>query len=213
MTGTKTFLTKAVIATSLLALAACDTLGNPFEALGRKPPSPDEFQVVSRKPLAMPNSLSLPEPRLGERSPLEPNPSQDAIAALLGSPGTPVVAASDGEAALLAAANASAADDDIRVQVEADRSDAEANKPYEAPSIFELLDGSPKEEFPDALNAEAESRRLQSEGIAAAPVNPNDRPQVAREGSESKPNDLFYETADGKPKNTLPTQNSKPAFE
>jgi len=218
MTGTtslktKRLLTRSVIAVSLLTLAACDTIGNPFEVLGRKTPAPDEFQVVARKPLVMPNSTRLPEPRLGERSPLEPNPSQDAITALLGTPSAPIVAQSGGEAALLAAANASAADGDIRARVEEDRREEDVNKPYEAPTLLELLDGDKDEEFPDTLNAEAESRRLQSEGVSAAPINPNDRPGLRPKTAESAEEQLFYETDDGKPQNTLPTQNSKPAFE
>lgn len=214
MTGMKRHFTKAAIAVSLLSLAACDTLGNPFVVLGRKAPSPDEFQVVSRKPLTMPSTVALPEPRLGERSPLDPNPSSDAIAALLGpTSASTIPSGSAGEAALLAAANAQANDGDIRTKVEADRASADENKPYEAPSLFDLLGDDDKTDYPDALDADAEARRLQTEGVAAAPINPDDRPNAARESTRTDDKDLYYQTDDGKPRNRLPTQNSKPAFE
>ncbi|MEO1491704.1 MAG: DUF3035 domain-containing protein [Pseudomonadota bacterium] len=205
---------KAAIAVSLLSLAACDTLGNPFEVLGRKAPAPDEFQVVSRKPLVMPNSVALPEPRLGERSPLEPNPSSDAIAALLGTPTISTVpAGSAGEAALLAAANAGATDGDIRTKVEADRSNADANKPYEPPTVFELLGSDSDQEFPDALDADAEARRLQTQGVAAAPINPDDRPAGAVRKAAETEGSLIVREQESKPRNRLSRPNTGPAFE
>ena len=54
----------------LLALSACGAIGNPLEALGARIPPPDEFQVIVRKPLVMPASATLPEPRPGVPSPL-----------------------------------------------------------------------------------------------------------------------------------------------
>lgn len=194
----------------LTALAGCDTFGNPVDILSGKRITPDEFQVVARKPLRMPGSLSLPEPRLGEVSVLEPDPRTDAVIALLGGP---VVAGGAsggaGERALLDAANASAEQTEIRAALQADEENLDANQPYEAPSIFELF-GTSKEKPADAIDPAAESRRLQVQGISPAPVDPEERPP--EEGETSQDPGLFYLTPDGKPANRLPSATTTPAF-
>ncbi|MEM1300749.1 MAG: DUF3035 domain-containing protein, partial [Pseudomonadota bacterium] len=63
----------------IIGVSGCETIGSPFDALSTKKRAPDEFQVLARKPLKMPGTLDLPEPRLGEVSPLEPDPTTDAI--------------------------------------------------------------------------------------------------------------------------------------
>lgn len=164
------------MAAVLLSVPACSRIGNPLEALGAKIPPPDEFQVMARKPLVMPATNSLPEPRPGEVSPLEPNAQSDAQMALLGAggsvPGTG--APSAGEQILLSSANTASASSEIRVQLEEEKIDEKENKPYEAPSLFATLglqDGEPLDEE-QLLDPAVEARRLQSEG-KVAPVDPN----------------------------------------
>ncbi len=102
----------------LLALSAC---GNPLEALGAKIPPPDEFQVIATKPLVMPATAALPDPRPGAPSPLDPDPHREAVQALLGTSASPVESTSPpsaGEQILLSSANAAAASSEIRVQLE-----------------------------------------------------------------------------------------------
>jgi hypothetical protein len=217
MSGTLKIYRLGTMALCLGALMACDTIGNPFQALGTRPPAPDEFQVVSRKPLNMPSGLALPEPRLGERSPLDPTPERDALTALLGpDAGTPIPSASAGEQALLAAANANSSNSEIRQVIQEDLVTADSNEKYEPPSIFEVFGSDGKQPVKDALNPAAEARRLQTQGIAAAPIDPDDRPAAAAapksdEGLNSDGNVLTYDTADGKPKR--PLEYSTPAFE
>lgn len=169
-TAMRVLLGAGLIATTALA-AGCDRVGNPFEALGRQAPPPDEFAVMERKPLIMPPSLGLPEPRPGAPSPLDPDPNRDAAVALLGSDVRPVSReVTAGEVALLESADAAAASNDIRVQLTLD--DRKDNQPYEPPSIFEVLgmsDPSPTDDT-ERLQPVTESQRLQREGIAA----PND---------------------------------------
>lgn len=200
----------ALAGACLTMLAGCDTLGNPMDILSGKRTTPDEFQVLARKPLRMPGSLALPEPRLGEASALEPDPRTDAVIALLGGP---VVAGGSsggaGEQALLDAANATAEQTEIRAALRADEENFDSNKPYEAPSIFELF--GPSEKKPeDAIDPGAESRRLQVQGIAPAPINPEDLPPEQAEEREGA--ELFYNTVDGKPDNKLPSATTTPAF-
>ncbi len=169
----------------LLALSACGSTGKPLEGLGAKIPPPDEFQVIARKPLEMPAAATLPEPRPGAPSPLDPDPHRDAMQALFGTRGSPVVSTIEPSAAeqvLLSSANASAASSEIRVQLEEERIQEAAAKPYEPPSLGELLGLSGGEVLDESelLDPVAESQRLQREGYVT-PVDPNAAAEVEDE--------------------------------
>jgi len=200
---------------ALLALAACSTIGSPLEAIGAKVPPPDEFQVMTHKPLQMPGTLDLPEPRPGAASPLDPNPQQDAMVALLGTTGSPAVtgaAPSSGEQVLLSSANAAATSSAIRVQLEEDKIAEKTSKPYEPPSLGELLgltaSGSEKLDEKELIDPLAESQRLQREGLPA-PVDPN---AAAPEGEEAKRESVTsYYPATGRPQNKIVHEGTGPA--
>lgn len=195
----------AGLAAALLALAGCGGNNNPLKAISGSIEAPDEFQVIARKPLEMPPSAQLPEPRPGTPSPLDPNPQRDAVAALLGASGAPAAAAagpSAGEQVLLSSANAAAASREIRVQLEQDKVEAEAGKPYQPPSLGELLSGGSKEEKIDEaemLDPIAESQRLQREGVRT----PSDPEAVAEipESERRKPVEPTYPT--GRPQSPI----------
>jgi len=191
------------ITAMLLAFAACDRIGNPIDALGGRIPAPDEFQVVTHKPLMMPLTAELPEPRPGAASPLDPDPHRDAQRALLGSSGSQVLSAaapSAGEQILLTSANAATASSEIRVQLEQEKIAEKANQPYKPPSLFEVLGGTGGEKLDEStlLDPEVEARRLQSEGNVT-PVDPNATAEVEEE--PTPPVTTFYPT--GKPQNRL----------
>jgi hypothetical protein len=196
----------------LLAVPACDTIGNPLEALGARIPPPDEFQVIPREPLLMPASASLPDPRPGAPSPLDPDPHRDALQALFGSRGSPVVETiepSAGELVLLNSANAAATSSEIRVQLEEDRIQEEAAKPYSPPSLGELLGGSKGEKLDESelLDPVAESQRIQREGFVT-PVDPN----AAAEEEEEEIRELHEtEYPPGRPQNALKFEGAAPA--
>ena len=204
--------TAATVAIAMLALAGCGRVGNPLEVLVAKPAAPDEFQVITRKPLQMPMAVMLPEPRPGARSPLDPDPNRDAVVALMGAD-TRMAAAgtSAGEQALLAAANASASDPEIRATLAEDRDGRGSNEPYEPPLIWELFGLRGEAPTRDAIDPAAEARRLQTEGIAAAPIDPNDRPAV--EGEVVEERSQYPEIGvGGPPRNKLPSSGPTPAF-
>lgn len=182
------------VTTALLCVTACGAIGNPLAVLTEKPPVPDEFSVLSRKPLQMPSSVALPEPRLGERSALEPDPNTDAIVALLGSSAVSrVQTASAGEGALLTAANAAAEQTEIRRILESETRAAEEDKPYEAPSLFDLFgDDGEKQNSEDLINPASEARRLQSEGVAAAPIDPSDVPEEAVDATTDPDDEIIF---------------------
>ncbi len=78
---------RAIIAvTAVLTLVACAD-GTPSLMNLRSGQGPDEFAIVPPKPLQMPESLAeLPEPTLGGSNRADPQPFDEAIVALGGSP-------------------------------------------------------------------------------------------------------------------------------
>ena len=78
---------RAIIAvTAVLTLAACGD-DTPSLMNLRSGQGPDEFAIVPPKPLQMPESLAeLPEPTLGGSNRADPQPFDEAIVALGGSP-------------------------------------------------------------------------------------------------------------------------------
>lgn len=173
---------------AVTALSGCDRLGSPFDALGGKNASPDEFKVVTRKPLNMPGSaVRLPEPRLGERSPLEHDPGSDARELLTGERTDVRTGGSAGESALVAAATANNANSTTGANLADREAELEKNKPYEPPTLVELLgsDGKPAK---DVLDPDAEARRLRTGATTTTPVNPND----TGDGTKDKNNNDGY---------------------
>ncbi len=176
--GAKRIAGVAGVLGAMLALAGCSGSQSPLEAISPRLPPPDEFQVVTHSPLEMPASLSLPEPTPGAPSPRDPQPQREAMAALLGNTGSRVVSnasPSAGEQVLLSSANAAATSSEIRVQLEQDKIAEKTNKPYEPPSLGELLgltgDGEKLDEK-ELIDPQAESQRLQREGVAT-PADPD----------------------------------------
>lgn len=211
----------AVLAVAGIAVSGCETIGNPFEAIAKKKPAPDEFQVLARKPLQMPGSGvsslrapgALPTPEPGAVSPLEPTPKADAMAAL---GATPVLSTSvsRGEAALLQAADAASASSEIRVQLSQENAEREANAPYKPKPIWEVLgvsdDSGPYVDPAIVIDPVEESQRLQTAGLST-PSDPNAKPAEEPEKRVSVRTQLFYPTPDNRaPRNTFTNTNTRP---
>lgn len=188
----------------LSLMGGCSQFGNPMDVIQGKVKTPDEFEVVARKPLKMPRTLNLPVPRLGEASPLEPTPRADAASALLGTApaGTTPGRVSQGEAALLEAANARASDPAIRRVLEEDKTRVDDTQPYQSPSLFSLI-GEEDEPIEDPLDPAAEARRLQAEGISNAPVDPNDAGERERTRQSAVGAGASYPNVGRRPDNQL----------
>ena len=148
----------------VLLLAGCGF--NVREELGIQSKGPDEFSVVKKKPLQMPNSTAaLPEPRPGAASLVDPTPKEDAQAALTGKRSNSAAAAtqSKAESALLSAAKAGQADPSIRKKLEEEDSSGEA-------LLLDGLLGKGKTDE-DQLDAAEEAKRLAED--ARRGKNPN----------------------------------------
>jgi len=202
----------AGLAAALAALAACDRVGSPFEALGGRVPPPDEFQVIQYAPPVVPESYTLPEPQPGAPSPRAPNPDREAVAALLGPEAAQAAAAepSPGERVLLGSADAASTSGEIRVQLERDQRRAAADEEYEPPTIWQLLGFASDEEEIDetqVIDPVTEAERLQAQGVPA-PVDPE---AAARAAEEAEPEEEV-EPIDRRPTNRIGPP-PEPAFQ
>lgn len=200
-----------------LGAAGCDTLGNPIDALRAKRGGPDEFQVLARDELTMPPSIrpsTLPTPRPGTPSPLEPDPRREAVAALAAETGLGASgersAISRGESELLAAADATATSPETDAELARRSERLDAARPYEAPTLLELLEGRDPSVSAETIDPDSEARRLAAEG-ARAPVNPDAGPRPPLPGLGEEP-EFFYDTArqGTAPRNTFTNTGTTP---
>lgn len=152
------------LAGAAVVLSVVSACGDGFRKdLGLIGEGPDEFTVVPRKPLSLPQNGDLPTPRPGEVSPLDPTPLADAQRALQVEVGaTEASAPSSGEAGFVQAAGAAGASDAVRTQLETEA----------APDDRRVLDIWLGKDEPgiDPLDQEAEARRLAEQ--AQRSVNP-----------------------------------------
>lgn len=156
---------------SLLALSACENTRKQFD-FSKK--APDEFAVVRRAPLEIPEHIdisSLPTPQPGAARPQEVSPVDQARASVLGTAATP--AAHDGvtpsELAILERAGAVTVPAHVRTQV--DEETAQIVKD-ETPAFQRLkrMMGKRVEEHAVEVDPTAETLRLRENREAGRPV-------------------------------------------
>lgn len=154
-----------------LGLSGCAPLRQAV-GLGKNPP--DEFQVVSHPPLAMPANYDLPTPNPGEARPQEATTTATAQTLLLANGTTPAGAApavdtvTDGEKALLAQAGVANIDPKIRAEV-----DAEAEKERaQGNTVMEYLAFWRPAPLPGTVvDPEAEQQRIQQDAALGKPAS------------------------------------------
>ena len=173
----------AAVAAALAAALVLGGCGGARNALGLNRTSPDEFAVVSKAPLVLPPNFALRPPMPGAPGPQQLNPGLDAQAALLNRP-APVAdavaapapsapdaafpAVSPGEAALLQAAGAGAADPDVRARIELEAAQiADRGRSFAERVLFWQQPGGPG----DIIDPVAEADRLRAAGAAGLPPN------------------------------------------
>lgn len=164
-----------------LALGACTDLKT---TLGINRKGPDEFTVVAKAPLILPPDFALRPPEPGALRPQETNPSALAASALTGrAPPTfseqrqsQTAGASRGEIAMLRQAGAENADPTIR-QVIREESTllAERDKNFTDKILFWQ-----KDDKNEALDAEAEAKRLREAAAAGQPTTAGETALVQR---------------------------------
>lgn len=197
----------ALTTLAMVAGAALSGCGGTREALGLdKKPAPDEFQVTTRQPLALPPNYQLRPPQPGAQ-PLEAAVTDQAKQTVFGrdpaqaqaqglaivpvgtrnavappvpanAPAVPGFARrSAGEQALLTRAGASSADPNIRILVDRDSQQiADANKTL----VDDLLFWRKPPEPGVMVDADKEAERLKQNQAAGKPPTDGDTPTIKR---------------------------------
>jgi len=141
--------------------------------------APDEFSVLTKRPLEMPGSFAaLPAPEPGKASTRDRDPLADARAALAFEPvpaSTAPFAPSATEAALLSSAGA--VDPSIRAKLATEREIYEAEQEvYLLDRLIPRLREGRGDTNPEAIDAAQERLRLQQAGVAPRPAGGSAQP-------------------------------------
>lgn len=156
-----------------LLVTGCDTVK---EELGLTRHTPDEFAVMQRAPLEIPADLNtLPKPNLGAPRPQEIPAKQQAQQAILGEVSTVADQESRSEKILLQKAGATAAQPDIRKQLELD---AKVQSEDKRAVVKRLLNIGSDEKPASVVDAEAEAKRIQDAKKAGQSVTTGETPTV-----------------------------------
>lgn len=167
----------------VLGLSAC---GGFQEQLGLTKQSPDEFRVVSRAPLTVPPDFALRPPEPGAPRPQEGTPAQQAERAVFSnSAGLPAVASqtainpnrSAGEQSLVSAAGAGNSDPNIRLIV--DRETKQLNAESER-FVDALVFWNAQSPAGTIVDPAAELKRLQENAALGLPTTTGATPQIER---------------------------------
>ena len=174
----------AAVVAAALPLAGCDSFNR---AIGKTRVIPDEFQVVSNAPLAIPPDYALRPPRVGN-GPEQANPTEQARETVFRAGDNANQAAADppdtkmsqGEQDLLRQAGAASAPSNIRQTIDADPTEG---VPFDRGLVDKLLFWSgpttpPSNQVLDANAEESRIRLAQSvarpSGAGTAPTAPAD---------------------------------------
>ncbi|KAF0145651.1 MAG: hypothetical protein FD153_225 [Rhodospirillaceae bacterium] len=152
------------------------------KVLGYDKTVPDEFRVVARAPLTMPEAFDLPAPTPGVQRPQEQTPSTQAYQALLGRPGqraNGMRVVSPGIGAFLQAAGADRSEANIRAIVEREVMTTLLEQRSITDHMVFWRDVIP--EGGPVVDAEKEQRRLRENQALGRPINTGEVPvQVPR---------------------------------
>ena len=162
--------TFGLLACTSLMLGGCDSLSR---AMGKTRVIPDEFQVVSNTPLAIPPNYTLRPPRIGGGNDRQQSPTEQARETVFragdnqqASLPQSSTTRSAGEDDILRQTGADNAPSDIRKQVDAD---PKAGIPFERSLVDKIVNWDPATTPPsdDVLNPGSEANRLrQSQSVA-----------------------------------------------
>lgn len=170
----------AALGVATLPLGGCDSFNR---AIGKTRVIPDEFQVVSNAPLAIPPDYALRPPRVGN-GPEQANPTDQARETVFragdtstSQPPAPSATMSVGEQDLLRQAGANAAPSDIRQTVDADPTEG---VPFDRSLVDKLLFWSGPTTPPsnDTLNPGDEQSRIRVAQSVAKPGGPAAAPSA-----------------------------------
>lgn len=173
----KAFSSSILCGLSVLSLVLCGC-SNVKENLGLEKEAPDEFAVIRRAPLEIPEQLVLPPPRPGMPRPQENAPVQEAKAAIFGSGQNATTEKSAAENAILQKTGSNQTASDIRAAVDTDAERLkDANKPV-AQKLLGIVGQGGEEPSASVVNAEEEAERIQKNIKEGKPVTEGETPTV-----------------------------------
>jgi Protein of unknown function (DUF3035) len=161
----------ALLTLALLAftLPACERARQSL-GLGKSPP--DEFKIVSRAPLTVPDEFTLPAPVPGKSRPQELQPEQDAQAALFGAPlGGDAEQVSPGEQSVVMTAQVEDEVADIRDTVDQEYAAMQIEGTWIDDVIWWREEPDPTAVL---IDPKKESDRLQNNSALGLPANEGD---------------------------------------
>ena len=162
----------------LIALPLGGCSGNVREQLGLEKDKPDEFAVLTRAPLEMPSTLTLPPPNLGAPRPQESTTIAEAKEAVFGKEAEKTEnVSSTGEDVLLQKAGSQSIEPNIRAKVNKETAElVDRNKPV----AEKLLNITGNNDVPSAtiVDAKKELERLQQNKKEGKPVTEGDTPII-----------------------------------
>ncbi|HZH27596.1 MAG TPA: DUF3035 domain-containing protein [Azospirillaceae bacterium] len=175
----------------LAATAMLSACSNGFrKTIGLEKTTPDEFQVVTRAPLAMPPDMALRPPAPGAPPSQQQDTRQRAQTAVFGpgsAPGStganarvavvPGAGLSNGEAALLTQAGAGRTPGDIRALVDRETQALAAADRGLVDRLIFWQDPPPPG---TVVDPSAEARRLRQNAASGRPLNQGDVPTIQR---------------------------------
>jgi len=141
-----------------LPLTGC---GGIKDSLGLEKDSPDEFAVVTRAPLEIPNTLTLPPPVPGMQRPQEKSTIDSASEAVLGHSSQSNNEISTAESALLQKSGASSTSSDIRNVIDRETKEINENNIPVAKKILKL-GGKKTKSQATIVDAKKEAERIKN---------------------------------------------------
>ncbi len=168
------FVVLCTLSTGLIALSGCSGVRN---SLGLDKDSPDEFAVITRAPLEMPPSLSLPAPQPGEPRPQEASVAAKAQEAVFGIEKQHSTGNSGAESSLLRKAGADQADPNIRATVNKETAAmSERNKPVIEKIL--KLGGEKQDSSATIVDAKKEQERIKANSAEGKAITDGETPVI-----------------------------------
>lgn len=159
---------------SLISLSACETVK---DELGLARHTPDEFMVMKRAPLEVPEDLAhLPKPQPGAQRPQETPALAQAKQAVIGQDSvTKIGQASGAEQALLMKAGAGTNTEDIRELV---NKEAAEQSDTNTPVMKKLLNIGSDQPAATIVDPVKEAERIQSNQKSGTPITTGETPTI-----------------------------------
>ena len=173
---------KFITVSVLAGLLVCSGCSNPKKTLGLSRTAPDEFTVVARAPLTLPPDYNLTPPAeavAAERKTTAEKAKDTLFATSLTREATPVDVKDKGANIILSKAGASATDAGIRDTIAKEGALLiEQDKDFTDRLVFWRDPGDDPTAV--AVDAEKETKRLQSNQALGKPVTEGETPVIAR---------------------------------